>query len=124
MRRRRFLQLGAGMLAAAALPAQAQLVLVSGDYRIVALEQDNERVAIALPEDNPQVSQNWIYVSPKTDVTLRITNGEGWYKEERLNFYQFFERARQGEIIKVQGGRRWDGAITAKTIWMGTLKGM
>ena len=118
------MQLTTGTLAAVALPAQAQLILVAGDYRIVALEQNNERVAVALPEDNPAVSQNWIYVSPSTDVTLRITNGEGWFKEERLNFYQFFERAKKGEVIKVNGGRRWDGAITAKTIQMGTQAGM
>jgi hypothetical protein len=58
-------------------------------------------------------------MSTKTSVLVRHTNAEGWHKDENLNFYQFFEKVRKGEVLKIHGGRRWDGAISAKTIWMG-----
>lgn len=119
MDRRSFLSFTAGLVGVSALPAGAQLLLVTGEYRITEFQQDNERFGVAVPEANPNVTQNWVYMSTKTNVQLRHTNSEGWHKDETLNFYQFFEKARKGEILKVSGGRRWDGAISAKTIWMG-----
>lgn len=100
-------------------PASAQLLLVTGDYRITEVDQENERVGVALPEAQPDVTQNWIYVAPKTDIMHRVTNSEGWHKEEKLNYYQFFKHIRPGTVVRVHGGRRWDGAISGKSIWIG-----
>lgn len=99
--------------------SQAQLLLVTGDYRVTEVDQDNQRFGVALPEARPDVTQNWVYVEPKTDIHRRMTNKEGWHKEESLDYYQFFRAVKPGLMLKVHGGRRWDGAISGKSLWMG-----
>lgn len=102
-----------------AVPSQAQLLLVTGDYRVTEIDQENQRFGVALPEARPDVTQNWVYVEPKTDIHRRVTNHEGWTKEEHLDYYQFFRHVKPGLMMKVHGGRRWDGAISSKTLWIG-----
>lgn len=99
--------------------AHGQLLLVTGDYRITEVDQDNERVGVSLPEAKADVTQNWVYVAPKTEIMHRVTNSEGWHKEEKLNYYQFFQHIKPGTMVRVHGGRRWDGAISGKEIWIG-----
>lgn len=106
-------------LTAVPAPSQAQLLLVTGDYRITELDESNQRFGIALPEARPDVTQNWCYVEPNTDITRKITNAQGWSKEDKLNYYQFFQNARPGVMVRIHGGRRWDGGITGKTLNMG-----
>lgn len=96
-----------------------QLLLVTGDYRVTEVDEDNQRVGVALPEARPDVTQNWVYVEPKTDISQRITNSEGWHKEEKLNYYQFFQTVKPGQMVRIHGGRRWDGGITGKNMWLG-----
>lgn len=99
--------------------SQAQLLLVTGDYRVTEVDQENQRFGVALPEARPDVTQNWVYVEPKTDIHRRMTNKEGWTKDEALDYYQFFRTVKPGLMLKVHGGRRWDGSISGKTLWMG-----
>ncbi|MBT9587291.1 hypothetical protein IV102_28370 [bacterium] len=98
---------------------QAQLLLVTGDYRITEMDENNQRFGVALPEAKPDVTQNWCYVEPKTDIHRRITKSDGWSKEDSLNYYQFFQNAKPGTMVRIHGGRRWDGGITSKTLWLG-----
>ena len=102
-----------------ALPGQAQLLLVTGNYRVTELDQKNLRFGVALPEANPGETQNWVYIDPNTDINERVSNRQGWHKEQKLNFYQFYEVAKPGTMLKVHGGRRWDGEISGKTLWIG-----
>ena len=99
--------------------SQAQLLLVTGDYRITEMDEDNQRFGVALPEARPDVTQNWCYVEPKTDILHKVTNSQGWSKEEKLNYYQFFKNAKKGTMVRIHGGRRWDGGITAKSLAIG-----
>lgn len=99
-------------------PAEAQLLTVTGDYRVVELDKDNQRVGVSLPEASPGKRQNWVYLRATTDIVRRQENEEGWFKEDRLTFDSFFETAKPGDILKVHGGRRWDKGITAKRIRM------
>jgi hypothetical protein len=98
--------------------SQAQILLVTGDYRITELDENNQRFGIALPEAKPDVTQNWCYVDPKTDINRKLTNAQGWTKEDKLNYYQFFQRAKPGQMVRIHGGRRWDGEISGKTLWL------
>lgn len=100
-------------------PSQAQLLLVTGDYRITELDEGNQRFGVALPEAKPDVTQNWCYVQPNTDITRKLTNAQGWTKEDKLNYYQFFQNARPGQMVRIHGGRRWDGGISGKTLQLG-----
>ena len=100
-------------------PTQAQLLLVTGNYRVTELDQEHERIGVALPEASPKETQNWIYVSPSIKVDQRQTNRQGWHKDQKLSYMQLFEQAKPGTMLRVHGGRRWDGAITAKHIWIG-----
>ncbi len=99
-------------------PAEAQLLTVSGEYRVVELDKQNQRVGVSLPEAQPDVRQNWIYLRATTDIVKRHTNDQGWFKDERLTFDSFFETAKPGDMMSVHGGRRWDKGITAKRIRM------
>ena len=105
-----------------ALPAQqsqAQILLVSGNYRVTELDQAHERFGVALPEAKPNETQNWVYLNTTTDIHRRVTNRQGWHKDDKLNYYQFFEQIRPGTMMRIHGGRRWDGEITAKKIDIG-----
>lgn len=98
---------------------EAQLLLVSGEYRVTEVDEDNQRFGVALPEARPDVTQNWVYVEPKTTIQKRVTNSDGWHKDESLNYYQFFQAVKPGQMLKVHGGRRWDGGITSKSLQVG-----
>lgn len=98
--------------------ASAQLLLVNGKYRIVKLDKANQRVGVALPDANPHRVQNWVYLQANTKITVQLTRRGGWHKQEHLSYDGFFDTAKPGELMRVHGGRRWDGGITARKIWM------
>jgi len=99
--------------------SQAQILLVTGDYRVTEIDENNQRIGVALPEARPDVTQNWCYIEPKTDINRKMTKADGWSKEDKLNYYQFFQAVKPGQMLKIHGGRRWDGGISGKTLWMG-----
>lgn len=96
-------------------PAQAQLILASGTYRVVELQPKNERIGIAKLKANPTVVQNWVYVKINTKVTKRFFQN-GWQRDEKVEPTDIFHVIEKGDIIKVNGGRDWGGAINAKDI--------
>lgn len=98
--------------------SSGQLLLASGDYRVVAVDSDYARVSVALLESQPDQHQNWIYVTGTTKVTKRHSSGDGWFRDEKLSYEGFFNSVRPGDKLRVEGGRRWDGGVTAKKIWM------
>lgn len=112
------LTLGWGTLASK--PIDAQILLVTGNYRVTELDQEHERFGVALPNDNPNVTQNWVYVAPSTKFEQRLMDRHGWHKEQKLNYFQFFEQVKPGTLLRVHGGRRWDGGISGKHIWFGS----
>ena len=96
-------------------PVQAQLILASGTYRITELDEDKERIGIAQLDANPTVTQNWIYLKLKTKVTKRFSQN-GWLRDESVPISEIFNVVEKGDVIKVEGGRDWNGSITAKDI--------
>ncbi|MGM9999657.1 MAG: hypothetical protein ACI38Q_09770 [Candidatus Bruticola sp.] len=102
-------------LLATAPQAQAQLILASGTYRITELDQGKERIGIAQLDANPTVTQNWVYLRLKTKVTKRFSQN-GWLRDENIPVSEIFSVIEKGDIIKVEGGRDWNGSITAKDI--------
>ncbi len=102
-------------LFANATQAQAQLILASGTYRITELNQDKERIGIAQMDANPTVTQNWVYLRLKTKVTKRFSQN-GWLRDENIPVSEIFSVIEKGDVIKVNGGRDWNGSITAKDI--------
>lgn len=105
-------------LVATALPARSQLLMVTGEYRVVELDQANNRIGVALMEANPDVRQNWIYIRLETEIVKRHYNSEGWFKDEMISPQGVWSAVKKGDKMKVHGGRGWDGSINAKKIWM------
>lgn len=102
----------------AAGPAQAQLLSVTGEYRITNVDQAGQRVGVALRDADPNIRQNWVYIKPDTRIVKRTFLPGGVFKDENWTFNGFFEKARKGMKIKVEGGRDWDKSIHAKKIWL------
>lgn len=105
-------RLAALLLAAillSAVPATAQLLLVNSNYRVVTIDKPNDRFSVALPGDDPNVPQNWVYLEMKT-VCMMPGN-------RQIDPVTALNHLRPGMTVKVNGGRRWDGGITAETLW-------
>lgn len=98
--------------------ARAQLLMVTGEYRVTHVDRAHQRVGIALREADPNVRQNWVNVSPETKIVRRVWLGGGAFRDEVMTWNGFFEYVRKGTKLKVHGGRDWDGEIEAKKIWL------
>jgi len=101
--------------------ADAQLVVVEERFRIVDVDDTENRIAIAKPDADPNVRQNWVYLDPDTKASARRYYGDGAFKD--MVFYDAERiidaaQAREGELFKVNGGRDWDGSIDADKIWL------
>jgi hypothetical protein len=98
--------------------SSGQLILAHGEYRVVEVDSDHQRIGVALLEADPRTRQNWIYLTATTNINKRHSSGDGWFRDEKLSYEGFFNSVRSGDKLRVEGGRRWDGGITAKKIWM------
>lgn len=98
--------------------SSGQLLLANGEYRVVEVDSEHQRFGVALLEAKPDKRQNWIYVTASTSINKRHSSGDGWFRDEKLSYEGFFNSVRPGDKVRVKGGRRWDGGITAKKIWM------
>ncbi len=116
--------LGLGILAGGTLlapdPAEAQLVMVESKYRIVEVDRAENRIGIALPDAAPTERQNWVYIKPDTTASMRQNLGNGTFRDEAMTPNGVLDAAesRLGGLMKVNGGRDFDGSIDAKKVWM------
>lgn len=99
----------AALLLLAGLPARAQILLVDSDYRVVTIDKEGSRFSVALPDDDPDVPQNWVHIEMKTRSIL--PNGK------EIDPLKALAHLKKGMVVKVNGGRRFDGEITAETLW-------
>ena len=106
------------LLVTVAAPTNAQLLTVTGEYRITEVDRGGQRIGVAFRKDNPKRTQNWVYIRPDTRVNLRRSLGRGVFRDEVLNYENSWNEFRVGRPIKLHGGRGWDGTISAKKIWM------
>lgn len=105
------------LLLIGATPVHAQLVTVKAEYRVVDTQATKERVGVSLPEANPDKRQNWMYVKATTKFVKRTKIDAHTFRDEVLNYEGFFATVKKGDMIRVNGGRGWDGTITAKSIY-------
>lgn len=100
--------------------ANAQLLLVTDRFRVVSVDQAEQRIGVARPDDNPKVRQTWVYLKPDTVMVRRSYDRAGYFKDEFITYNAMYEvlRNHKGKLIKIHGGRDWDSSIDAKKIWM------
>ena len=116
--------LGLGILAGGSLvgaeKAEAQLVSVESQYRIVEVDRVENRIGIALPDAAPGERQNWVYIKDETRGSMRQALGNGAFRDEAMTANGMLDaaQARIGGLMKINGGRDFDGSIDAKKIWM------
>lgn len=100
-------------------PAEAQLVLVDDPFRIVEVDKSKNRIGIAKPGAKPNVRQNWVYLDLDTRASYRtyIPSARA-YRDRVITGKQILDVAAGniGQIMRVKGGRDWDGSIKAKAI--------
>lgn len=99
--------------------AQAQIILTTGEYRVVVVDKAEQRLGIAELEANPNRRQNWVYVKYNTELMKRVNPNpdDGEFRYEKVPWIEFFNDIKKGSLITVHGGRDWDRSIDAKKIW-------
>ncbi len=99
-----------------ALPASAQFLTVTGEFRVVDIDRGEKRVGVARVEDDPTHRQNWVYIKHDTTIVKRNYYGDGKFKDEFITGEGVMNalEKHKGKVLKVHGGRDWDGSIDAK----------
>lgn len=99
--------------------AQAQIILTTGEYRVVVVDKAEQRLGIAELSANPNRRQNWVYVKYNTEIMKRVNPDpdDGEFRYEKVDWAEFFSNIKKGSLITVHGGRDWDRSIDAKKIW-------
>jgi hypothetical protein len=116
--------LGLGLLASGLFvgvqPVEAQLVIVDAKYRIVEVDRSENRIGVALPDATGNERQNWVYIKPDTRASRRQSTGNGTFRDEAMTPQGVMNAAevRIGQMMKINGGRDFDGSVNAKKVWM------
>ncbi|MGM9998781.1 MAG: hypothetical protein ACI38Q_05255 [Candidatus Bruticola sp.] len=99
--------------------AQAQIVLTTGNYRVVVIDKAQQRLGIAELDANPNRVQNWIYIKHNTEIMKQLhSDADGnEFRYDKVNWSKFFGEIKKGDLVKVHGGRDWDRSIDAKKLW-------
>lgn len=99
--------------------AQAQIILTTGEYRVVVVNKAEQRLGIAELGANPNRRQNWVYVKHNTELMKRVTPqpDDGEFRYKKVTWNEFFNDIKKGSLITVHGGRDWDRSIDARKIW-------
>ena len=99
--------------------AQAQIVLTTGEYRVVVVDKAEQRLGIAELSANPNRRQNWVYIKYNTEIMKRVSPNpdDGEFRYEKVGWAEFFSTIKKGSLVVVHGGRDWDRSIDAKKIW-------
>lgn len=111
------------LLLALLVPARAQILTADAPYRIVTLKPDEHGFDIQLVSERDHTdAQNWVYFKVETKIYQEIIRDDGSRKVFELTPKKFFQIARVGDIVRVEGGRNWDMSIAAYKIWMAPVK--
>jgi hypothetical protein len=105
------------------VPAQAQILTADSAYRIVTLKPDEHGFDIQLVSETDHTdAQNWVYFKIETKIYQEIIRSDGSRKVFELTPKKFFQIAKVGDIVRVEGGRDWDMSIAAYKIWLAPVK--
>ena len=97
-------------------PVQAQMFPVTETYRVVVVDRAQQKIGIARLEDSPDVRQNWVYIKDNTEIIHRIWRENSEFRDEQIDWNDFFKLVKKGTCVKVHGGRNIDTSIDAKNI--------
>ena len=98
-------------------PAQAQLVVAKGLYRVVEIDRDKTRIGVCKIDADPNKRQLWVYVQINTKIILREQNpSDKTLRDVAVNPIELFSILYKGDVIRVNGGRDWALDIDAKDI--------
>lgn len=100
------------------IAAWAALVEVDTTYRVTEVKQAERIFGIALLTDDPNETQNDVYLEPDTKIYRVIKFKNGLTKDYPVEQAKFFTILRKGDIVRVHAGRDWDGSLRAYQIWL------
>lgn len=100
------------------LPALAALINVDARYRVTEVKPDERVFGVALPQDNPDETQNDVYFGADTHCYREIHFRNGTRKEIPVTIEKFFKILKKGHEVQVKGGRDWDGSIHAYNVYL------
>lgn len=98
----------------------AALINVDTDYRVTEVRREQREFGIALLSDNPNETQNDVFFGSDTRCYREIRYRNGTRKEIPVTIERFFKILKKGDIVRVQGGRDWDGSIHAYEVRLKT----
>ena len=94
----------------------AQLVLVDNEYYVTEMRPGKGEFGVALSRG--QYTQNWVHVKFDTKIAHRRWLGQGkGFVDETVSPDRLFSMLKLGSKVRVNGGRNFDGSVTAKRIW-------
>lgn len=102
------------------LAAGAALLNVDATYRVTEIKADERVFGIALPQDNPNETQNDVYFGGDSRCLREIRFANGSSKEIPVTIEKFFKILKVGDMVRVKGGRDWDGSIHAYEVRLQT----
>lgn len=102
------------------LAASAALVEVDTTYRVTKIKHQDRTFGIALLQDDPEDTQNEVWVEENTKIWRVLKLKDGTTKEVPMTTAKFFVNLRKGDILRVHAGRDWDGSLHAYEIWLKT----
>lgn len=118
------LMLGLGLITGATMVSservEAAIVNVESQYRIISVDRAEKRIGVALADAPAGERQAWVYIKPETRSSMRKSIGNGMFRDQSMNTKSVLDAAegRIGGLMKIKGGRDFDGSIDAKKIWM------
>ena len=104
------------------LPALSNAALLNVDttYRITEVKADERVFGIALMSDDPDVTQNDVYFEADSKCYREMRFSNGTRKEIPVTIEKFFKLIKRGDVVKVKGGRDWDGSIRVYSVRLQT----
>lgn len=104
------------LLALVSSSGMAALINVDSLYRITEVKSEERVLGIALPNDNPNETQNEVTFGGDTRCYREMRFANGTRKEVPMTIEKFFKIIKKGDQVRVKGGRDWDGTIRAHEI--------
>lgn len=108
--------LSIAILATFVLPSLAQMVLVDSSYYVTEMKPGKMEFGVALKRG--EFTRNWVHVKSDTRINRRIWLGGGrGFRDNSISRDHLWTVLRLGMRVHVEGGRAWDGSVSARRIW-------
>lgn len=101
----------------ASCPIHAQILTVTGEYRVVEVDRGERRIGVALRDADPNIRQNWVYIKTDAKIVRRVFLSGRAFRDQMMSSDEFLNYVDKGTLLRIHGGRDWDRAIHADKIW-------